>query len=296
MSDYDRRLPPLASLVAFEAAYRHANFSRAAEELFQSQTTISRRIRTIEDDLGVRLFDRNRHDVTPTAAADELVASVRLSLGELAATADRLRAGGPGSLTVLTSLVLASAVVTPAVSELQRRHPELQIRVVSACEPIETTAEDFDVAVQYGPGESRRFAVEFVADEAVFPVCSPTFAAGLPDELSVAALAKLPLLDVEYDDPSWPTWSSVFAALDADAPTCAMSFTSYAVALDVAARGEGVALGWERSVAARLANAELVRVGGVTVPRAGSIHAHIAPRATADPLVAELLTLLPSAS
>ncbi len=299
MTNFDRLLPPLATLVAFEAAYRHRSFTRAAEEIYTSQATVSRRVRELEVDLGISLFDRHRYDVTPTAAAETLVASVRLSLSELSSTANHLRRRGSenDSLTILASLALTSTMVAPVVSELQRKHPKLNVRVLSWCEPIESTREDFDVAVQYGPSESSRYNVEFIAEEAVFPVCSPSFAARLPLRVTPDDLARLPLLHVEYDDPSWTTWPDFLATAGAQDAECtgALVFSSYQVCLDLAERGEGVALGWERSVSSRIEAGTLVRVPGIVIPDAGMINAYLPNHPAAHRHALEFLTLLKGA-
>ena len=296
MAKFDRLLPPLATLVSFEAAFRHRNFTRAAEELYLSQASVSRRIRELEADLGVSLFRRHRYDVTPTAEAEILAASVRLSLTELASTADQLRrqVAETNSLTILSSLSLASVIVAPVLGDLQRNHPELNVRVLSSCEPIETTHEEFDIALQYGPSELTAYTVEFIADEAVYPVCSPSFAARLPTPITPADLARLPLLHVDYDDPSWTTWQSFLVSTDAGDPDHgnALVFTSYQVCLDVAERGEGVALGWERSVRPRLDAGTLVRIPDITMPNAGMINAYLPNHAATNPHAPEFLDLL----
>ncbi len=294
MADFDTVLPPLATLVAFEAAFRHRNFTRAADELFQSQTTVSRRVRELEADLGVRLFDRHRYDATPTEHAEELITSVRLALSELAATAERIRRASSGdqTLTVLSSLALTSAMVVPAVSAFQREHPDIDVRVVSVCEPIETTRERFDVAVQYGPVVSERFAVRVIADEAVFPVCSPDFAAKLPDPLTLEALGRLPLIDVSYDEPTWMTWRLFFETFEALLAYAGAKLTmnSYAASLDVAERGDGVAIGWERSVGTRIEAGTLVEIPGLRPPQSNPINAYLAP--TPSPHVSRFIELL----
>lgn len=265
MADFDRSLPPLATLVAFEAAYRHRNFTGAAAELFQSQTTVSRRVRELETDLGVTLFERHRYDATPTRHADELVGSVRLALGELSTAAERIRnTTGSDTLTVLSSLALTSAMVVPAVSRLQCEHPDIDVRIVSACEPVETTREQFDIAIQYGPSISKRFDVHPIDDETVFPVCSPTFAERLGNTVSSVDLAGLPLIDVTYDDPSWVTWPDYLAGHNHERARVSphLTLTSYQSALDAAERGDGVALGWERSVKPRIDARTLVEIRG----------------------------------
>lgn len=299
MADFDRLLPPLATLVSFEAAFRHRNFTRAADELYMSQASVSRRIRELEADLGVNLFERHRYDVTPTPEAEILAASVRLSLNELSSTADQLRrqASETNSLTILASLSLTSAIVAPVVASLQRDQPDLNVRVLSLCEPIETTREEFDIALQYGPSESTAYTVEFVTEEAVYPVCSPSFAAQLPTLVTPVDLATLPLLHVEYDDPNWATWQSFLASVDADVPDPgkALVFTSYQVCLDVAERGEGVALGWDRSVRPRLDAGTLVRIPGITLPKAGMINAYLPNHAALHPQAPEFVRLLKNA-
>ncbi len=288
----------MASLVVFEAAHRLRSFTRAGQELHLSQATVSRRVRELEADLGVRLFDRNRYDVTPTAEGDTLAASVRLSLSELSSTAERLRrqAIEQRSLTVLTSLSLIATVVAPAVSELQRRHPALDVRVLSACEPIERSGEVFDVALQYGEATARGYAVEFVADESVYPVCAPALATDLPSPVDATDLARLPLLDVDDGDPSWPTWSSFLARFGIDrlprAPALVVS--SYQVGLDLAEQGQGIALGWDRSVAPRLAAGSLVRLPGLVIDDAATINAYVPNRAAPQAQVEELVDLVRS--
>lgn len=299
MTEFDRLLPPLATLVSFEAAFRHRNFTRAAEELYLSQASVSRRIRELEANLGVNLFERHRYDVTPTVEAEILAVSVRLSLTELASTADQLRrqASETNSLTILSSLSLTSAIVAPVLGDLQRNHPELNVRVLSLCEQIETTREQFDIALQYGPSELSAYTVEFIAAEAVYPVCSPSFAARLPTPIAPADLTRLPLLYVDYDDPSWTTWQSFLASIDAGEPdkANALVFTSDQVCLDVAEQGDGVALGWERSVRPRLDAGTLVRIPDITMPNAGLIYAYMPNHTATNPRAAEFLDLVKDA-
>lgn len=299
MSDFDQLLPPLAALVPFEAAFRLGNFTRAARELHQSQATVSRRIRELETDLGVALFERQRYDVVPTEDGELLAASVRLSLSELSATADliRRRASGNDSVTILTSLSLATATVAPILGEFQRTHPDVNIRVLASGDLVASTDQEFDLALGYGPNESSQFSVEFIAEEGVFPVCSPALAAQLPSQTTAADLARWPLLHVDYVDPGWTTWQDVLAsAMVGEAGRVkSVVFTSYQVCLDVAERDGGIALGWERSVRPRLDAGTLVRVPGITIPHAGRINAYFPNRTAPNPHAVEFVELLKQA-
>ncbi|MFK8025815.1 MAG: LysR substrate-binding domain-containing protein [Ilumatobacter sp.] len=296
MSEFEHLLPPLATLVPFEAAYRLGNFTRAADELHQSQATISRRIRQLEADLGVELFERHRYDVTPTADAELLAASVRFSLSELSSTAEviRKRAAGTDSITILTSLSLATATVAPVLSEFQRTHEEVNIRVLASDDLVASTQLEFDLALGYGPSESPLFDVEPIAEEAVFAVCSPRLAARLPTPPTSADLAKLPLLHVDYVDPGWTTWQDMLASAMVGGSDSVkyVVFNSYQMCLDVAERDGGIALGWERSVRSRLDAGLLVRIPDFTIPHAGRINAYFPKRTAPNPHAEEFVELL----
>ena len=72
-----RRLPPLYALRAFEAAARHASFTRAAAELAITQSAVSRHIRTLEEHFGCRLFERSGRHLQLTETARGLLPGMR---------------------------------------------------------------------------------------------------------------------------------------------------------------------------------------------------------------------------
>lgn len=90
MPNLRSRLPPLGSLAAFEAACCHASFTRAAEELNLTQAPVSRQIRTLEEDLGILLFDRRRHDVALTTAGQRFAEIVNPAVLQIASAKDAL--------------------------------------------------------------------------------------------------------------------------------------------------------------------------------------------------------------
>lgn len=296
MSDFRHRLPPLASLVVFEAAFRLGSFTRAADELALSQASISRRVRELEVDLGVPLFERRRYDVVATADGETLAATVRVALSELAGTAERLRARGDGteSLTIFSDMSLGNALVAPCVGEFQRRHPQLRLRILSSYEPIESLREDFDIGLQYGRWAEDRFSVEPIADDVIFPVCSPDFASRLPSPATPVDIAGQPLLHLADVGRPWPDWRSflAFFRLKEPKPIEGLVFNSYQICLDVAEQGEGIALGWGRAVKDRLAGGRLVRVAGLTMPLVGIVNVYRRKNAERNARAEQFVALL----
>ncbi|MGI9501312.1 MAG: LysR substrate-binding domain-containing protein [Geminicoccaceae bacterium] len=296
MTKYARRLPPLNALVAFEAAFRHRSFTRAADELALSQASVSRRVRELEQDLGVQLFERRRYDVEPTADGEMLAVSVRLSLSELAATADRLRDHGAGieALTIFSDLSLAHALITPIVGEFQRQNPGLRLRMLATSEAIEMAREEFDFGLQYGRRAEHAFDIEPIADDVIFPVCAPELAALLPSSVDAVELAKQRLLYFEEAGRNWPDWRSFLAMFRVKVPPPieGLIFSSQNVCLDVAEKGEGIALGWGRAVEQRLDAGRLVRLSEMTMPLVGCINVYRAKRAKPNPVADRFLDQL----
>lgn len=296
MSELSRRLPPLNALVCFEAAVRLGSFTRAADELALSQASISRRVRELEDDLGVSLFERRRYDVKATEAGERLGVTVRAALQELAGSAERLRTDGGGdeALTVFSDMSLGNALVAPSVGAFQRLNPRLKLRVLSSYEPIESIREDFDIGLQCGRWAEDQFAIEPLADDVIFPVCAPQLAAQLPSRATPVDVAKQSLLHLADVGRTWPDWRSflAFFRLKEPKPIEGLTFNSYQICLDVAEQGDGIALGWGRTVKDRLEAGRLVRIAGLTMPIANAINVYRRKGARAKPAAERFVALL----
>ena len=103
------RLPALNALRAFEAAARHLSFTRAAEELFVTQSAVSRQVQALEEFLGVKLFERRHKALSLTEAGQAYYRPVAAALAELRAATQRLREATRGHvLTVTTTVSFAS--------------------------------------------------------------------------------------------------------------------------------------------------------------------------------------------
>src|SRR5512138_3845816 len=101
-------LPALDLLVGFEAAARHLSFTRAGEELFITQSAVSRQIKELEDQLGVELFHRRHRALVLTNAGQQLYAAAAQVLTTMRTATSRLRSeNGKRPLAVTTTASFA---------------------------------------------------------------------------------------------------------------------------------------------------------------------------------------------
>src|SRR3970040_2375046 len=97
-------LPALDLLVGFEAAARHLSFTKAGEELFLTQSAVSRQIKDLEDEVGVALFPRRHRALTVTEAGQQFSGATAQVLATMRAATDRLRAQtGKRAVSVTTT-------------------------------------------------------------------------------------------------------------------------------------------------------------------------------------------------
>ncbi len=296
MSEFYRRLPPLGTLVAFEAAYRHQSFTRAADELALSQASISRRIRELEQYLGLKLFERKRYEVVPTADGETFASTVRTSLSEIAKTTDMLRskADGTQQLTIFADISLAQALIVPVIGEIQQLRPDSKIRVIASSEAIDAVHENFDFGLQYGRRGEDRFCISPIGDDVLFPVCSPEFASQLPKALTASELAKQPLLHFLETGRAWPDWRTFLESFQVKQNKVieGLTFSSYQICLDVAEKGSGIALGWGHTVKSRLDAGTLIRIPALNMEIPDAINLYLSKQVTLDPLVSQATELL----
>ena len=84
-----RRLPALNALKSFEAAARHESFTRAAEELNVTQGAVSHQVKALEQELGVKLFNRERQRLVITESGRQYLAVVRDAFDRIAIGTER---------------------------------------------------------------------------------------------------------------------------------------------------------------------------------------------------------------
>jgi len=298
----DKRRRPRLSLdllKGFEAAARHLSFTRAAQELSVTQSAVSRGIKTLEEQLGGPLFTRINRGLRLTDAGQSLYRAVGEALKVIDEATDRLAVSGGGqTLTVTTSVPLASLWLVPKLPRFIRLRPEIDVRSVAADQKLDLERERLDLAIRWAPpGESGPGGEPLVKVE-IFPVCSPALAHDKSRPLrSPADLAHHVLLDLETITTRGP-WSDWGPWLDAMKlgdlkPAGTLRFSHYDQVVQAAIDGSGVAIGRNPHNARHLRDGLLVApLGREAVISWGTYFILVAPRSAERPVVKEFVAWL----
>src|SRR5881394_3208305 len=169
-----RQLPPLNALKAFEAAARSESFTRAAEELCVTQGAVSHQVKSLEDTLGIKLFNRERQRLVITDAGREYLDIIRDALDRIAAGTERvLQRQNSGVLTVSTSPDFAAKWLVYRLGHFAEAHPGIDLRVSATLHHVDFAREDVDLAVRHGEGDWPSLECVRLCTERLFAVCSP---------------------------------------------------------------------------------------------------------------------------
>jgi len=240
------QLPPLELLLAFEAAARHLSFTKAAGELFLTQSAVSRQIQALEQSLGGRLFERRTRALLLTERGQVLYKVAQDLLQQLQDTTRKLRgAAAARAVTVTTTPGFASLWLIPRLNGYLESHPGVDVRISASYDTVKLEQHGVDLAVRYAPSAAMGNARPLF-EENVIPVCSPALAADPARPLREPAdLRAHVLLHMEDSRASWIDWNIWLHAhgLRDLKPAGALQFSQYDQLIQAAAGGQGVALG-----------------------------------------------------
>jgi LysR family transcriptional regulator, glycine cleavage system transcriptional activator len=257
-----RRLPPLNAVKAFEAAARHASFTRAADELHVTHGAVSRQVQTLEDWLGMPLFERHNRRVVLTEAGAAYAAEIGAALDRIAlATARQVERGRPRLLHVNALATFTLRWLIPRLSGFQRANPAIEVRLTTSNVPLAQLMEPFDVAIRGGPDMRTGHVADPFLSERRIPVCSPALLRRLPLE-EPAQLRQHTLLHAATLPRVWPDWLRAAGVPDLT-PQASVTLEHFYLTLQAALDGLGVAMGPERLIA------DDVTAGRLVLPFAG---------------------------
>jgi LysR family glycine cleavage system transcriptional activator len=290
-------MPALDLLVGFEAAARHLSFTRAGEELYLTQSAVSRQIKELEDQLGMPLFERRHRALALTEAGQQFHAVAAQVITTMRTATERLRAqaGKRRPLSVTTTASFAALWLIPRLAGFTRDHPRVDVRITAETKVQDLERDGLDVALRHGPASLAGPNAIRLFGERVFPVCSPKLLRKLPlkkpDDLKNHVLLQYHDPDVRHPWLHWNTWLEVAGVADLR-PAGRLSFSGYEQIIPAAVAGHGVALGRSPLVRDLIASRELVAPFKSEADPARAYFVIVARQATERPEVGEFVAWL----
>ena len=239
-----RRLPPLYALRAFEAAARHASFTRAAEELAITQSAVSRHIRTLEEHFACRLFERRGRSLQLTDPARALLPGLRDGFDALERACTALRADDQ-VLRLKAPSTLTMRWLLGRLSHYRLAHADSEVQLTSAwmdVDKVDFRHEPFDCAVLLSDGQfPEEWDSVLLFEEWLIPVCAADDAQAGP--WSLERLREAEQLHPTPDRRDWRQWLQATGLAEQVPLKSGQLFDMLELGIVAAARGYGVSIG-----------------------------------------------------
>jgi DNA-binding transcriptional LysR family regulator len=265
MQSLKRLLPSASSLVVFEAAGRHENFTRAAAELGMTQAAVSYAIRTMEDQLGVPLFHRSHRAVELTEAGARFHADVSAGLARIQKSAETIRAKGrETNVTLAASTAFASMWMLPRINLLREDLPEIDLRIQTSVRDLDLDEEAIPLGIRGGdPSAWPQYHAALLAPEIVNAVATPAYLDALENPPTLAEMTGLRLIHLEEPVREACDWKEWFesAGIAYNRPYRPLIINDYVLVIQAVLAGEGIALGWRHLIDRQISSGVLVPVG-----------------------------------
>lgn len=261
-------LPPLNTLLPFEATVRHASMTAAAQELHVTHGAVSRQVQNLERSLGVSLFERHPRSLRPTPEARQLAAVVRDALDQIDAVTRQVSHRTPaGPLTLSCEPTLLMRWLIPRLPELAGSLPDITVHLSAGGGPVFFERDNIDLAIRRDDfpfpdkvSRARLFA------ERIGPVCRPDLVGRLT---GAADLGKAAFLHTGTRPQAWDDWRRI-TGMTAE-PASQQTLEHFYLTLQAAVAGVGVAVAPYAVVRDDLERGQLVAPFGF-VPDGTSYH------------------------
>lgn len=271
MGNKRHRLPPLGFISGFEAAARTLSFTKAASELFVTQSAVSKQIKALEERLGVVLFERRARELKLTREGEELYRVATDMLETLQVSTERIRKGGVSRyVSVTASTGFTSLWLIPRLKRFRRLHPRIDVRISASIEIVNLERSGLDVAIRYCKPDAAPADAIRLFDHMSFPVCSPALLADRSAPLAGPwDLRHHVLLDTSFSlgrkaYVDWESWLATAGIYDLQ-PAGSLHFNQYEQMIQAAVDGQGVAIGINTLVR------DLIQKGDLVAPFEASV-------------------------
>ena len=260
-----RFVPGTRALRTLEAAARHLNFTRAADELGLTPAAVSHQIKEFEDQLGMALFARTSRTMRLTEAGAVLFEASTDAIDLLNRAVSRASklARGQSLLKVTADAHFAAKWLMRRVDGFRAIRPDIELRFDISYEVRDFDLDDVDVGIRFGTGKYPGLAADRLFDNVIIPVCSPRLLRDGPPLKTPRDLFNHRLVHIEWSRQgvTWPNWRMWMAAAGVDDfdDSRTVVFGTSSDCVQAAVEGSAVALADFAMVAHDLSDGRLVQ-------------------------------------
>lgn len=199
--------PSLRGLRTFCVAARHGSFREASEELFVTASAVSHQIKSLEDELGEPLFERNSRERVLTSRGESLYADVSPLIEQLDSVVAEHKSGAVrGSIRISVQPFFASEYFVPRLSEFAVKHPEIDIQVGTSDESTEKHPADSDLSIRLFRSPPTEMSSKLLFPLRMLPAGSPDFKKHMTVK-NKKIVSEFPIIVHESRPKAWAEWS-----------------------------------------------------------------------------------------
>lgn len=238
METAETRLPSLNSLMVFEVAARNMSFTTAANELHVTQSAVSHRIKTLEEELGVRLFKRENTKLILTEEGEMLLPDLSRIFYQIREAIDGVKIKSKRQpLTIVLRPYFAQTWLLPRLPDFWAKHPEIDLHLIHSNQAPCFTTQHYDLAIQWTQQPSTDVEAVELVDGSLTAFCNPSILGNLTD---IKDLSNFLLLDEDSPN-NWNQWLSM-AGLHSGSFAKRLSIDDTNVRIQAAMDGVGLVL------------------------------------------------------
>lgn len=199
----------LNSMMLFAKVVDAQSYSQAARDMGMPKSTVSRKISQMEEDLGVRLLQRNTRQLRLTQVGSEVYEKCINILREVQtvqATIENAREDVSGSLKVALPIAFNQQLIASICSGFMKNHPKIELEVQFADGEVDLIGQQCDIAVKFGPLANSDLVARLLFERQLVLVASPSYvhAHGNPQQVEELREHWGLMLGSSRSAPIWP--------------------------------------------------------------------------------------------
>lgn len=235
-------LPPLNWLRAFECSARHSSFASAANELNLTSAAISYQVRSLEEHLGFKLFERLPRGLRLTDIGRAYLPSLRKAFDDISmSTVGLFGADEKKVLTVRVPMSYGALCLLPRLPEFKTQYSSIDIRVFTAVWADRPADDDADLEIRYGDGKWQGWDTQRLTNDRSVVVSTVARGADQSAADYLQAQSEAGIIQIMGCEDLWTRLLRLHGLTDTRTRVSAIADNSF-VALEMAAGGMGTTL------------------------------------------------------